>query len=112
MYDVIIIGNDISSLTAAWQAAQRGLRTVLISDLKSSLQFTLQDYTFDTVPLPWPLLPEIVPGLCPVASATQSYTLSASPLQIIFPDHRVDLCGGLYDQIRELAREFPRTLKR
>ncbi len=109
MHDVIIIGNDLSSLIAAWRSAKRGYKTILICRHAPPYSLSLNDFTFDIDPLPWLSIPEagfdLPRALTRETSVGDSGAIPA--LQVILPEHRVDFRHGLYDQIRELAREFP-----
>lgn len=108
MYDVIVIGNDMSALVAATRAAQLGLKTVLLQDGGLPDRLSLSDYAFDVDPFPWPLVEsvEAYPFLRSLAFAE----LSEAPrpdFQVILPEHRVDFFPGKYAQLKELARECP-----
>lgn len=105
MYDVIVIGNDICSLTAAAAAAQTGLQTALIYDNSLPDRFEFSGYSFDLDPLPWPIVDfSNYPFLRGFKAAPDAPT---SSMQLILPDHRLDLFSGKYAQIREATREFP-----
>lgn len=107
MYDVIVIGNDICSLTAAARAAQIGLKTALISDKSLPDRFEFSGYSFELDPLPWPFIDF---SNYPFLSGFNSARLQDAPestMQVILPDHRIDIVSGKYSQIRELTRELP-----
>ncbi len=108
MYDVIVIGNDMSSLIAAARAAQLGMKTVLLEDGGMPDRLFLSDYVFDVDPFPWPLVESI--DSYSFLRSLASTRLSEPPrpdLQVILPEHRVDFFPGKYAQIKELARECP-----
>jgi phytoene dehydrogenase-like protein len=110
MQDVIVIGNDLSSLITALISAYRGKKTTLIREQDVPCFFSEEGYTFDTCPLPWG---GIGPGnaltnfLGDIGISYMKSNAGALPLQVVLSDHRIDLCKNLEHAIGEIEREFP-----
>ncbi|MCL2669988.1 MAG: hypothetical protein FWE89_04820, partial [Syntrophaceae bacterium] len=110
MYDLIIIGQDISTAVAALAAARRGLKTILIREEASQTCLREGGYAFpaDTSPITglglgqpleelfaeWDLSLAEAPGLVQMDPA----------FQVILPDHRVDLFRDRERLIADLIR--------
>ncbi len=113
MYDVIAIGQDVSSLVAAVRSAQLGKKVVLISENALPDRIELDAYSFDLDPFPWPAVesPEDIsthPCLKPFGPAEETPgAVFHSGLQVIDREHRIDLLSGRYAYQKELSREFP-----
>ena len=107
MYDVIVIGNDISSLIAACRAVDLGFKAVLVSDNPPQPQFTLQGFSFDLDPLPYHTIPDMDDFAFLKCLSSNDSDDSKPVLQVILPAHRVDFSFGKHDQIKEFIREFP-----
>jgi len=109
MYDTIVLGNDPASLIAAGALANRGKKTLLLTMDNVPDFFSESGYKFDIDPLPWTglntggvfnqLLAHL--GINPEASILNP------ALQIIFQNHRIDLCGNTEVDLKEMEREFP-----
>ena len=112
MYDLIVIGDDLSSHVAAAYASQNGLQALLIAEGGLGGLYLLDDFVFniDSTPLTG-LGPEQL-GLSVLAelgiAPPESESLSINPaFQVILPDHRIDFYNDLTSLTAELAREFP-----
>ena len=108
MYDTLVLGNDPGSLVAAVTLANRGRKTLLITG-DAPQSYTASGYTFDIDPFPWTgfnrghAFRQFVSHL-----GIPQDDLPQNPmLQIIFPDHRVELRGTAQWDSKEVAREFP-----
>ena len=108
MYDLIVIGQDVSSLVAAATAAHQGLKTALVEGKDLSDKLTLSEYVFDIDPFPWPLVD--ITGSYPFLRCLASNpdgALTSPDLQVVLPNHRLDFYPGKYDLMKELTRECP-----
>lgn len=108
MYDIIVIGNDLSSLMAAVHSSHSGKKTILLNDMDIPDFYSSSGYTFDIGPFPWT-------GFEPKGIFTQILseldlpvnTFPLNPvLQFIFPEHRFDLLSETTSQISEIEREI------
>lgn len=111
MYEIIVIGNDLSSLMAALRSSQSGKKTILLNDIDIPDYYTASGYTFDTDPLPWTgfesegIFSKILSDL-----ELSADTIPMTPLfQMIFPDHRYDILKNTTEQIKEIERETGRN---
>ena len=108
MFDTIVLGNDPGSLVAALTLANRGGKTLLVTN--DALQcYQESGYTFDIDPFPWSgfnrghVFRQFVSHL-----GIPQEELPLNPmLQIIFRKHRVALRGTVEWDIKEVTREFP-----
>ena len=112
MYDVIVIGQDISSLLSAIRSAQLGKKTVLLSERAPSDRIVFFDYSFELDPFPWPVIAsmEYEPSysyLKAFDSPEPRDGLFQCGFQIVHPGHRIDFPTGKYAYLKELTREFP-----
>ncbi len=115
MYDVIVIGRDLSSLIAAWASARYGLRTILVNEGKFEMEHREAGYAFPIDPTPFSGIGEnqtvgcllkgliLTPDVIPLPSALDP------ALQVIFNDHRVDLFHDRERLISDIVREFPQS---
>ena len=53
MYDIIVIGRDLSSLIAALASARYGLRTILVNEGKLEMEHREAGYAFPIDPTPF-----------------------------------------------------------
>lgn len=95
MYDVIVIGDDLSSHVAAATACRHGLKTLLIAETGTGGLKVLDDFVFNIDPVP-------ATGLGADQPAGKILTELGIPLpegcseplnpayQIILPNHRLD----------------------
>ena len=117
MYDTIVIGNDLSSLIAAALCARYGKKTALLSEKDTRDFFSESGYTFNIDPFPWTgfgsgqvflrLFSELDIPFTDEINVTQ---LNPS-LQVILPEHRIDLYSERNALISEMEREFPGNIK-
>ncbi len=113
MYDLIIIGNDLSSLSAAALASRHGEKTVLIAENGLPDFFCPSGYAFDIDPFPLvgfggyqgerSLLNEIDPLFSDALNAR----LQNPGLQVIHRRHRIEFFSDLERLSMEMEREFP-----
>ena len=118
MYDVIVIGRDLSSLIAALASTRYGLRTVLVNEGKLETEHREGGYAFPIDPMPFSgfgedhtvgrLIKELrlKPDEVPLPPALDP------ALQVICTDHRVDLFRDREQLIGDMVREFPQQVKR
>ena len=113
MYDVIVIGQDVSTLMAAIRSAQLGKKVVLLSENAPPDRVALADYSFDLDPFPWPAIDglENIPDYSylrlfgpPEENRDDRFH---SGLQVVHPEHRIDFLTGKFSHLKELSREFP-----
>ncbi len=112
MYDLIVIGDDLSSHVAAAYASQNGLHTLLIAEGGLGGLYLLDDFVFNIDPTPLTGLGPEQLGISTLAelgiAPPESESLSINPaFQVILPDHRIDFYNDLSSLTAELAREFP-----
>lgn len=112
MYDLIVIGDDLSSHAAAAYASHNGLNTLLIAESGLGGLQLLGDFVFNIDPTPMTgLVPEQM-GLSVLAELGITPPETESPsinpaFQVILPDHRIDFNNDINLLTAELAREFP-----
>jgi phytoene dehydrogenase-like protein len=113
LYDAIVIGNDLSSLIAAEVTSSHGLKTLLLKEGKQPDFYSQSGYTFNIDPSPWS---SIGPGYFAINQylekdffqLNQGFLRPLNPgLQVILPDHRVDIYRERERLVREFEREFP-----
>lgn len=117
MYDTIVIGNDLSSLIAASISSRYGKKTILLCEGDITNIYSEAGYTFNIDPFPWT-------GFGPKQTFLQlfseldmpftdkSHVLRLDPsLQIILPEHRIDLYNRKDFLIEEMEREFKENTK-
>lgn len=110
MYDIIVIGRDVSSLVAACLAVHRRRRTLLLEEEGPDHIFSLPGgYVFDRDPLPWSGLD----GTGVFAKFLRDMDIDCPPaddgsplIQALLGDRSVDLPGTLEGRCREVTREF------
>ena len=112
MYDLIVIGDDLSSHVAAAVAARYGLTTALIAESGLGDTFIIGDFVFNIDPTPitgmgtnqtlLSLLAEL--DIPPI----EREGLFLDPAyQVVLPEHRVDFFSDKESLIKEMIREFP-----
>ncbi len=109
MYDTVVIGNDLSSLIAAVGSARRGMKTLLLREGDLPDCYAASGYTFDVDPFPWFGLDQtLYLRRFPELSLFQSSELiPLDPgLQVILPDHRLDIFNDEERLVQEFEREF------
>jgi len=109
MYDTIVLGNDPGSLIAAVVVASRGRKALLLTMDDTPDFFSESGYTFDIDPLPWTGMNRggVFRQLLSHLSITPEDHILNPALQIIFQNHRIDLCGNADLDLKEMEREFP-----
>ncbi|HUH65260.1 MAG TPA: hypothetical protein VLZ07_02410 [Syntrophales bacterium] len=113
MYDVIVIGNDLSSIVAATLISHSGKKTALLSEGDCKHVYSDYGYTFNIDPLPLTgfgpsqvcssLLDE-VGILFPEGPGLEQLNPG---LQIVLTDHRIDCPSSLKELLVDMKREFP-----
>ncbi len=113
MYDVIVIGRDLSSLIAALASARYGLRTILVKEGKFEMEHREAGYAFPIDPTPFSGIGEnqtvgcLLKGLILTPDVIPLPSVLDPALQVIFTDHRVDLFHDRERLISDMVREFP-----
>ena len=112
MYDLIVIGDDLSSHVAAAYACGNGLNTLLIAESGLGGLNLIGDFIFNIDPTPITGLGREEPGLSVLIELGIVLPEDhASPIdtafQIILPDKRIDFHSDPALLQAELAREFP-----
>ncbi|MFB3924978.1 MAG: hypothetical protein ACE14T_02905 [Syntrophales bacterium] len=108
MYDAVIIGNDLSSLVTALTAVRQGRKILLLADGPVPEPYAEAGYTFDVDPLPWTsLLPEETFFSAVMRDHLSGDSFRPARLQVLLPEHRIDLFTTGDDLIRDMEREFP-----
>ena len=113
MYDIIVIGDDLSSHVAAATASRHGLKTLLVAETGTGGLNVLDDFVFNLDPVPAtgldPKQPagKILVGLG--VSLPDGHEKPLNPAyQIILPGHRLDFFSDPGELADEMTREFPR----
>lgn len=104
--DALIIGTDLSGLITGAFLARRGL-TVHILDLDPFARNAKEPDPFCVAHLHSKLFRSILGRLNIPESDIQALSGSDSPLQIIFPNKRIDISANPVTFFDELEREFP-----
>lgn len=112
MYDLIVIGDDLSSHVAAACASSKGLSTLLISQTGLGGLQLIGDFVFNIDPTPITGLGANQPARLVLnelgIELPEKESVSTNPAyQIILPDHRIDFFNDLNRMTSDLAREFP-----
>ncbi len=112
MYDLIVIGDDLSSHVAAAYACQNGMNTLLIAETGLGGLQLIGDFVFPVDPTPMTGLgPEqLGRGVLSELGVTwpEDESSSINPAyQVILPEHRIDFFNNSDALFSELAREFP-----
>ncbi|MDO9516256.1 MAG: hypothetical protein Q7J01_09185 [Syntrophales bacterium] len=108
MYDTIVLGNDLGSLVAAVTLANHGGKILLLAD-NAPPCYSESGYTFDIDPLPWTGFNRgnVFKQFLSHLGMPQEDPVENPPLQIILRKHRVELCGKMEPDLKEMNREFP-----
>ena len=112
MYDLIVIGDDLSSHVAAAVASQYGLSTVLIAESGLGDTFIIGDFVFniDTTPITGLGSNQTLLSLfaeLDIEPIERDGLLLNPSYQVILPKHRIDFFSDQESLVREMAREFP-----
>ncbi|NLN38555.1 MAG: hypothetical protein GX155_03070 [Smithella sp.] len=112
MYDLIVIGDDLSSHVAAAAAGRHGLTTLLVAEAGTGGLKVAGDFVFNVDPAP-------ATGLGPGQTAgnilaelgislPEDHADPLSPAyQVILPGHRLDFFSDPGELAAEMTREFP-----
>jgi hypothetical protein len=112
MYDLIVIGDDLSSHVSAAYASQNGIHTLLIAEGGLGGLQLIGDFVFNIDPTPLSGLGPDQRGFSVLSelgiAIPETYATSINPaFQVILPEHRIDFYNEPVSLISELAREFP-----
>ena len=112
MYDLIVIGDDLSSHVAAAVATRYGLSTALIAESGLGDTFIIGDYVYNLDPTP-------ITGMGSNQTLLSLFAeLDIEPIerdglllnpayQVILPKHRIDFFSDQESLVSEMEREFP-----
>lgn len=115
--NTIVVGSDLSSLTAALISAYHGKSTALIVERDSPASFSENGYVFDTRNMTFDgIHPEgtLLRLLKMLDLPLPENTRIPPPLQVVFPDHRITHCSDPDLLAKEMEREFgisPKIIK-
>jgi len=113
MYDVIVIGSDLSSFIAALLSARYGRKTLLLSECPLGDSLSLSGYTFNIDPFPWSGFGtgQIFTKLYSELNIPLPDPAKISPLnpafQVVLPEHRIDFYIDRDALINDISREYP-----
>jgi phytoene dehydrogenase-like protein len=113
IYDLIVIGDDLSSHVAAAVASCKGISTVLLSEIGIGEEICLtDDLVFNVDPTPMTGFDADQAGTSLLAEldmpSFERETLLLNPAyQIILPEHRLDFFNDKESLVNEMVREFP-----
>jgi phytoene dehydrogenase-like protein len=112
MYDLLVIGDDLSAHIAATVAASYGLDTILVAEQGAGGLCLLGDFAFNIDPTPisgfgvnqtcLQLLAEIN-----IPLIEREGLLLNPAYQVVLPEHRVDFFNDKEALVNEMIREFP-----
>jgi len=117
-YDVIVIGNDLSSLVATELVSRSGKKTLLIKEGTVPDVYSESGYTFNldtSIPAGLGTLDAVVHPYLEndLYQMNRAALKMLNPgLQIITPSHRVDVGREREGLIRDIEREFPGSSSR
>jgi phytoene dehydrogenase-like protein len=116
MYDLIVIGNDLSSYIAAAFASHYGLNTVHIAKNDCGAKYSIGSYAFNIDPTPLTGFGINQTGSSLLAELNiplieQEASLLNPAYQIIMPEHRIDFFNDKDSLVSEIIREFPEMSK-
>jgi phytoene dehydrogenase-like protein len=112
MYDLIVIGDDLSSHVAAAVATGYGLHTALLTEVDTGGTYSNGDFAFNLDPTP--LSGFGANQIC--SSLFEDLNIPLNEIggrllnpayQVILPEHRIDFFHQKDTLINEMAREFP-----
>jgi phytoene dehydrogenase-like protein len=110
MYDLIVIGDDLSSHVAAAVASLNGSNTALLSESGIGEEICLSgDLVFNVDPTPMTGFGANQTGISLLEKLDISIesNLLNPAYQIILPEHRIDFFNDKESLVKEIAREFP-----
>ncbi|MCE5263517.1 MAG: hypothetical protein LLG97_08275 [Deltaproteobacteria bacterium] len=113
MFDVLIIGRDLSSLIAAIASVRKGRKTVLLLEGDSEPVHFEEGYAFPPDPRPLPGLADQEPvshllkDLLPSDEILSTDSPMDLAFQVILSGHRIDVFRDPELLVDDLIREFP-----
>jgi len=113
MYDVVVVGRDLSSLIAALASARSGRKTVLVNEGKLQIEHRESGYVFPMDPTPFwgfgegQIINRLIEDLKLTQDSLPPPLVLDPALQVIFSEHRFDLFQDLDRLILDMTREFP-----
>jgi len=112
MYDLIVIGDDLSSHVAAAYAGHKGMSTLLIADSGLGGLKLIGDFVFNIDPSPVSGFGPDQPCLSVLSEMDiplpENHEAPVNPaFQVILPEHRIDFYNDPDLLMAELTREFP-----
>ena len=110
MYDLIVIGDDISSHVAAAVSSSNGINTALLSESDIGEEISLNgDSVFNIDPTPMTGFGADQTGISLLEKLDISIerNLLNPAYQVILPEHRLDFFNDKESLVKEMIREFP-----
>lgn len=109
IYDVIVIGDDLSSYVAAAESAAGGMKTALLSETGMEDTAVIGDVSFhiDPTPLSGFVFSEAGNLLLKKLNIAHKVFLLDPGYQVILPEHRIDFFHDQDKLVEEMTREFP-----
>ena len=110
MYDLIVIGDDLSSHVAAAVASRNGSNTALLSESGIGEEICLSgDLVFNVDPTPMTGFGVNQTGISLLEKLDISIesNLLNPAYQVILPEHRIDFFNDKESLVKEMIREFP-----
>ena len=113
MYDLIVIGDDLSSHVAAAIASRHGINTAMLAESDIGEEVRLgDDFIFNIDPTPVTglgtnqTLLSLLDDLDITPGEEESLLLNPA-YQVILPKHRLDFFNDKESLVKEMVREFP-----
>ncbi|OPL11527.1 MAG: hypothetical protein AVO39_05480 [delta proteobacterium MLS_D] len=110
MYDIIVIGSDVSALVTASFAAHLGARILLVDDGDTSSPVSLPGgYCFDADPLPWTGLDDsgVFSKLLHELHIEDVPGKQGPPgLQVMLESRTIEFSSGMRERCNDTARDF------
>ena len=109
IYDLIVIGDDLSSHVAAAAASSKGIKTALLCEIGMGDSCLIGDIDFNIDPTPMTGFGSNQIGLALLEELdiASELFLEDPAYQIILPEHRIDFFSDKEALVKELSREFP-----
>lgn len=109
IYDLIVIGDDLSSHVAAGVASSNGIKTALLCETGMGASCLIGDVDFNIDPVPMTGFGsnQSLISFLEKLDISADIALEDPAYQIILPEHRIDCFSDKEALVKELSREFP-----
>lgn len=116
-YDVLVLGTDLEPLLCAAQLARRGLRVLVLGQGIPGASYEVEGVELDRESRPFvglssPIVTRTLEELALKQIVRQQSSLPDRPLQLLLPEHRIDVGPDTRRWSAELAREVPDVRRR